>query len=201
MVIKMGKIIKTNLFIKLFIFFCITISSCGHNSGKEKRKDKAIESLNKNIGEKFIVDNFIDTSGEEIKLDYTQSDITVIDFWFNDCPPCNEEMSQFRDLIKGKDKKITIISISVSSYEFWKKLFIEKTTRYAFLTTSIPNWQHVNLKSNDDPRLKHSISSDRLNELTTKLNVTFFPAYFVLDKNGVIKARPISAVEYIKQKL
>jgi len=199
---KMGGIMKTNLVIKLLIFSFLTgVYSCGDDPGKEKRKEKAIESLNENIGEKFNIENFIDTSGAQVKLDFTRSDITIVDFWFNDCPPCNEEMSQFEDLIKGKDKKITIISISVSGYEFWKKLFIDKNTRYTFLTTSIPNWQHLNLRSNDDPRLKHAISSDRLNELTTKLHVSFFPAYFVIAKDGIIKARPISAVEYIKQEL
>ena len=198
----MGRIIKTDLVIKLLIFFFITGTfSCGHDSEKEKKKEKDLESLNKNIGEKFDIENFIDSSGSQIKLDFTKSEITIVDFWFNDCPPCNKEMSQFRDLIKGKDKQIIIVSISVSGYEFWKKLFTDKSDRYAFLTTSTPNWQHLNLKSNDDPKLKHIISEDRLAELTTKLNVTFFPAYFVVNKDGIIKARPISAVEYIKQKL
>jgi thiol-disulfide isomerase/thioredoxin len=198
----MRKIIKTSLVIKLLIFFFITGAlSCVHNSAKEKKKEKDLESLNKNIGEKFDIENFIDTSGSQIKLDFTKSEITIVDFWFNDCPPCNKEMSQFRDLIKGKDKQIIIVSISVSGYEFWKKLFTDKSDRYAFLTTSTPNWQHLNLKSNDDPGLKNTLSEDRLAELTTKLDVSFFPAYFVVNKDGVIKARPISAVEYIKQKL
>ena len=198
----MRRIIKTHLLIKLLIFFFITGTfSCGLDSDKEKKKEKDLESLNKNIGEKFDIENFIDSSGSQIKLDFTKSEITIVDFWFNDCPPCNKEMSQFRDLIKGKDKQIIIVSISVSGYEFWKKLFTDKSDRYAFLTTSTPNWQHLNLKSNDDPKLKHIISEDRLAELTTKLNVTFFPAYFVVNKDGIIKARPISAVEYIKQKL
>ena len=107
-------------------------------------------------------------------------------------------MRQFKDLIKGKDKEITIVSISVSNYQFWKDLFLDSTKKYAFLKNSIPNWQHLNLKSNDDPKLKHLISEDRLEELTSVLNVSFFPSYFVIDKSGFIRARPISAVEYIK---
>lgn len=179
----------------------LLFSGCLFDSNKKDTEKKGPESLTKNIGEKFNTENFIDTSGKPVKLDFTKSDITIIDFWFNDCPPCNAEMAQFKELLKGKENKITIISISVSSYSTWKKLFIDKAPRYSFLTTEVPNWLHLNLQSNDDPRLKNSISADRLAELQTKLNVSFFPAYFIIGKDGIIKARPMSAVDYIKNKL
>ena len=115
----------------------------------------------------------------------------------NECPPCNKEMSQFKKLIEGKENEITIISISVSSYDFWKSLFTEKSERYSFLTTAITNWKHLNLKSRENTNLKNPISTDRLHEITNKFSVSFFPSYFVIDKNGKIIARPISAVEYI----
>ncbi len=187
-----------------YILVSILISviiSCNNDSGKKKVIKTEIDYLTKNVGIKFDLENFIDTNGKSIKIDFTKSDITIIDFWIDECPPCNAEMRQFEDLIKGRDKQITIISISLSGFEFWKQLFTEKKSRYSFLTTSLPNWQHLNLKSSDDPKLKHQISEDRLNELTSKLDVTFFPAYFVINKDGIIKARPISAVEYIKEKL
>jgi thiol-disulfide isomerase/thioredoxin len=177
------------------------LSFCKSNSkadpAQETNKQKDLESLSENIGEKFNIENFIDTGGKSIKLDFTKSEITIVDFWFNECPPCNKEMSKFPELLKGKDKQITVISISVSGYEFWKKLFTDKSARYSFLSASLSNWHHLNLKSNDDPKLKNLISSDRYAELTAKLNVSFFPAYFVINKDGIIKERPVSAVEYI----
>jgi hypothetical protein len=110
-------------------------------------------------------------------------------------------MSQFAELIKGRDGQISIISISVTGFPFWKGLFVNKNPRYAFLDNSLPNWHHVNLRSKDHPALKNLVSSDRLAELTNKWHVTFFPAYFVINKEGKILARPESAVEYIKTQL
>ncbi len=210
--------IKNYSLIPLFIFTLILcFCSCDTNSNKEEkkgkeekrridstlktRKEKGLESLNRNIGEKFTIDNYIDTSGTLIKLDFTKSDINIVDIWFNDCPPCNAEMSQFKNLIGGKEKRINIISISVSSFKDWKNLFTNESARYNFLKTKLSNWQHLNLKSNDNPKLHNKISEDRFNELKDKLSVSFFPSYFIINREGIIEARPISAVEYMKNYL
>ena len=210
--------IKNYPLILLFIFILsVCFFSCNTNSGKVEKKDKdgksridsslktrkqkGLESLTKNIGEKFTIDNYIDTSGTLIKLDFTKSDINIVDIWFNDCPPCNAEMSQFKELIEGKDKRISIISISLSSFKDWKNLFTNESARYSFLKTKLSNWQHLNLKSNDDPQLHNTISEDRFSELKDKLSVSFFPSYFIINKEGIIEARPISAVEYMKNYL
>ncbi len=189
----------------VIIFILISIITgfhfCKTNSKKENGKQKQLESLKENIGEKFTIDNYIDTTGTLIKLNFTKSDINIVDIWFNDCPPCNAEMSQFKELIEGKDKRINIISISLSSFKDWKDLFINESARYSFLKTKLSNWQHLNLKSNDDPKLHNKISEDRFNELRDKLSVSFFPSYFIINREGIIEARPISAVEYIKNYL
>jgi peroxiredoxin len=200
-----------------FFILIVCFFSCDANSSKvgkkdkeeksridssiKTRKEKGLESLNRNIGEKFTMDNYIDTSGTLIKLDFTKSDINIVDIWFNDCPPCNAEMSQFKDLIEGKDKRISIISISLSSFKDWKNLFTNESARYSFLKAKLPNWQHLNLKSNDDPKLHNILSEDRFAELKDKLSVSFFPSYFIINREGVIEARPISAVEYMKNYL
>jgi len=184
---------KTIILNLLFCSILVGFSFC--NSA---HKYKKVESLTKNIGDTFNIRDFLDTSGAPVNLDLTRSPITIIDFWINECPPCNAEMSQFEDILKGKEKKVTVVSISVSYFSFWKKLFIEKSKKYEFLTTSVSNWQHLNLKSNDDPKLGNEISLDRFEEIQAKLDVTYFPSYFVLDKNGIIILRPVSAVDYIK---
>lgn len=186
--------------ISLCIFIlCSWLFSCQASSDKENQIEKKKESLDKNIGNQFKIDNLIDTSSKPFTIDFTKSDITIIDFWINECPPCNAEMSQFADLIKGRDKQISIISISVSSFQFWNQLFADKSPRYSFLKASVSNWQHANLKSDADQTLKNLISVDRLSEITKKWNVTFFPSYFVVNKQGIILARPESAVEYLKR--
>lgn len=200
---------RKNYFIGYYRFY-ITVSflfvyniACNNQPKSDQLAEKAkqiqVESLNHNIGERFDISMFTDTSGKAVEIDFGVSNITIIDFWINECPPCNKEMSQFKKLIEGKENEITIISISVSSYDFWKSLFTEKSERYSFLTTAITNWKHLNLKSRENTNLKNSISTDRLDEITNKLSVSFFPSYFVIDKNGKIIARPISAVEYIEK--
>lgn len=158
-----------------------------------------LTALESNIGKKFELEHCIDTTGELEFINFKKSKITIVDIWMNECPPCNKEMSQFEQLLKGKDNEIRVYSISVSSFATWKELFLQSSQKYSFLKNKIPNWVHLNLKSEDDPRLKNTISFDRLNELQTKLSVSFVPAYFVLDSSGKIIATPVSAVEYIKE--
>jgi len=172
--------------------------SLNTDSAKNARRQPQEASLSKNIGDKFMIGNFIDTSGKPVTLDLSKANITIIDFWFDDCPPCIKELKQFKDILLHKENKVQVISVSINTYPVWKNLFIEKNDRFDFLNTSIVNWQHVDLATKDDPQLKHTISSDRVKEITDTLNVSFFPAYFVLDNDGKIIARPISAVEYIK---
>jgi thiol-disulfide isomerase/thioredoxin len=196
-------ILRNSCFYIAVSFMFVYHVACNDQSkpGKlsEKAKQIQIESLDKHIGERFNISMLTDTSGNPVEIDFGAAEITIIDFWINECPPCNKEMSQFKKLIEGKEKEITIISISVSSYDFWKKLFVEKSERYAFLTTQLPNWLHLNMKSNESSSLNNPISTDRLDEIANKLSVSFFPSYFVIDKSGRIIARPISAVEYIQK--
>lgn len=172
-----------------------------NDSALKSRKEKQLQSLNKNIGEKFSIENFIDTSGKSVKLDFSKSDITIIDFWFDGCTACIREMKQFKYLIQHKEQKITIISTCISSYTVWKNLFSGNIQGYSFLNSSIPNWLQLSLKSNDDPKLHNTLAEDRRNELTEKLDVSFFPSYFVINKAGIIIARPISVVEYIENNI
>ncbi|GAB2831773.1 peroxiredoxin family protein [Ferruginibacter profundus] len=203
--------------ILLSLSFLISFSSCNTKPDKtpeqdllqkyrtdsaiNARKEKGLKSLTKNIGEKFSIENFIDTSGKPVQLDFTKSDITIIDFWFDGCTACINEMNQFKDILKNKEHKVRIISTCISSYEAWKSLFIRKNDIYSFLTIPVTNWLQLNLKSNDDPKLHNSLSNDRKIELEGKLDVSFFPAYFVINKEGIIIARPMSAVEYIKNNI
>ena len=171
------------------------------DSGKKSNHDLGLASLTRDIGEKFPIDNFIDTSGTKVKLNFSTSDITIIDFWYDGCKACVEEMAQFKNIIEGKEKQVRIISTCISSYHVWRDLFTSKDYKYQFLKAPVRNWQHLNLQSTDDPKLNNTISMDRLKQLGDKLDVVIFPSYFVINKEGIIIARPLSAVEYIKNNI
>ena len=163
-----------------------------------EQKKIQVESLTKHLGEKFILDSLIDVNGNPGVIDCSKADITIVDCWFNDCPPCVEEMAQFKNLLDGKDKSVQVYSISVSSNKEWKLAFAKSSGRFAFLADHLSNWHHYNLMSADDSSLHNTVSIDRQQELKQKLDVTFFPGYFVLNKAGIIQSRPASAVAYLK---
>lgn len=185
---------------KTWVLFCISLILMLHSvcqSNASKKNDRQAKALLTHIGEKFQLDNIVDSSGNPVTLDLSGSDITIIDFWFNTCPPCIEEMMQFASLLPGKETKINVISLSVNNFPLWKKTLDEHSGRFSFLATSFSNWQHYNLRSAQE--VKQQVPADRLEELRDKYGVELFPAYFVLDKNGIILSRPASAVKFISE--
>lgn len=168
----------------------------------DKRYEKVYTiPLQNHIGEKFDIDNFMDSNGKKVKLDFTHSEITIIDFWFSDCPPCLQEMKQFRKLISGKDKEIKIISISINSYNEWSRVLKSSSNRFSFLSVPLSNWEHLLMRSVEDPKLNNEIAADNLKTLSDRFQSRNFPMYFVVDKTGTIIASPFSAVDFIKSKV
>jgi thiol-disulfide isomerase/thioredoxin len=187
-------------FISFTSMLLIAHYGCQTNLPNSNEKaEKLLKTLNENIGERFEVDNILDSSGKLVSLDFTNSEITIIDFWFKECPPCLEEMEQFAEIIKGKEKEISIVSISINQFWNWKSILEEPNGMLAFLANALPNWKQYTLQTSDNPKFKNWISSDRTKELQKRYSVSFFPAYFVVNKSGKILSRPKSAVEFIKQ--
>lgn len=184
-----------------YIISCLvvsfTFSACQGNS--DKRYERQINSLSKNIGDTFKLNNILDSAGKTVALDFRKTDITIIDFWNNSCRPCIEEMTQFKDLLRGKEKVISVVSISVNQFWVWKPTISEHKGVFSFLSDNVVNWKHYTLATIQDAKLKNTISFDRVEELQKRYNVTFFPAYFVVDKNGIIQSRPQNAVTFINQ--
>ncbi len=152
-------------------------------------------SLESHIGEKFHIENITDSTGKIIELDFTGSDITIIDLWFTTCAPCIAEMKQFAALLAGREKKITVMSLSINRFVPWKNALSGKNKIFSFLT-SVPNWKHYILQS-PAGETGGVISNTRTDELREKYKVLFYPAYFVVDKEGKILARPQSAVTFM----
>jgi thiol-disulfide isomerase/thioredoxin len=113
------------------------------------------------------------------------SKVTIIDFWFVGCAPCVSEMRQFDALLKGKEKEISIFSISIDDAKYWKN------PNSPFHTKTVDNWKFYALDSKALP--------DRHKYLQDLFNINHFPSYIVVDKEGNIIEVPISAVTYIKE--
>ncbi len=177
------------------IFSCLvlfaTLFSC-KSASRPSTGDKLTTSR-----ERFQIDHIVDTSGNEVALDFSGSDINIIDIWNNACPPCLEEMRQFPALIRYKEGKVTIFSISLTRFYIWKTTVKQHRGPFAILSTSLPNWKQYNFMSVMNSEKKSDFSSDRFVELIKKYNITSNPAYLVLNNKGEIIARPSSAVEYL----
>jgi len=191
----MFNLIKNSVLVVL-IFSIMVILACQTENDK-KRKEEKYKSLTLKIGEKFTFYNFIDSSGIITRVEFSKSEFTIVDFWFSTCPPCIEEMKMFEKVLAGKE--ITIMSVSINSYQEWKKSFDDTSPRFKFLQRKVSNWNHYVMISEENPKLNNSIPLDVQQKLLKELGVTFYPAYFVVDKNGNIIERPVSAVAYIQK--
>jgi len=160
---------------------------------KQGRMERIRTSLNQQVGEMFPLLPLLDTTASQVTPDWSQ-EITIIDFWYKNCPGCIEEMMQFEEVLKGKEAAVSIISISIDAYEDWKALMDGHDQRLSFITKPVTNWQHLLLKVNNGP-YSRGINSQHLSQ---KLAVMGYPSFFVVDKKGIIQATPESAVAYIQ---
>ena len=140
--------------------------------------------LNQNINKKIELNYIVDTLGNKVVLNFN-SKVTIIDFWFVGCAPCVSEMRQFDALLKGKEKEISIFSISIDDANYWKN------PNSPFLTKTVNNWKFYALDSKALP--------DKNTYLRDLFNFNHFPSYIVVDKKGNIIEVPKSAVVYIKE--
>ena len=176
----------------LFIPFIITVLFAFYKI-KKVRIERKRSAVNKYIGEKFPRLPLVDSTGNTFTFDLSKSGITIIDFWYKSCPQCIAEMKQFEEVLKGRQEKVSIISISIDQYDDWKTLLSGKDQRFSFLGNAVSNWLHLLLKFDTD-----SAKLNNAEYLSAKLGVAGFPSFYVLNKEGVIIATPTSAVSYIK---
>jgi thiol-disulfide isomerase/thioredoxin len=140
--------------------------------------------LNQNINKKFELNHIVDTLRNSVKLNF-ENKVTIIDFWFVGCSPCVFEMNQFNTLLKGREKEISVFSISIDDAKYWK------TPNSPFLNKTVNNWKFYALDSKSLP--------DKGKYLHDLFNFNHFPSYIVVDKKGDIIEVPNSAVVYIKE--
>jgi len=152
--------------------------------------DKPFEPIAANIGKTFEFKYLIDSAENPVTLKL-KSDITIVDFWYTQCPPCIAELKQFEGLITGRERDISILSISIDNLKEWKEIFQFRNSRFDFINAKLPNWLIVNLHPTDSTR-------SAVNYILKNYGFSTYPGYFVLNRFGKIIATPVSAVDYIK---
>jgi len=140
--------------------------------------------LNQNINKKLELNYLIDTLGNKVELNF-ESKYTIIDFWFIGCAPCVSEMRHFDSLLKGREKEISVFSISTDCTKFWR------IPNSPFFNKTVNNWKFYALDVKALP--------NNYKYLQDLFNFIHFPSYLVVDKNGKIIDVPHSAVSYIKE--
>ncbi len=140
--------------------------------------------LNQNINKKLELNYLVDTLGNKAELTF-KSHIAIIDFWFVGCAPCLTEMRQFNAILKGREKEITIFSISIDEARYWKN------PNSPYLTKTASNWKFYGLDS--------KVLTDKNKYLHDLFNISHFPSYIVVDQKGKIVEVPKSAGAYIKE--
>jgi peroxiredoxin len=114
--------------------------------------------------------------------------VLLVDFWFQGCQPCLEEMKLFPELLKKYDSELAIMSISIDSKEKTKYLLEKKPKPWNFLLPENKNWTFYNVNMKE-------------NSLITKLPVVEYPTYLLFDKNGKFINTPFSGIAGVENEL
>ena len=119
-----------------------------------------------------------DVSGHEVSLESYRGKVVVLNFWTKTCGPCMEEMPEIAELARILKPMDDVAVVTVST---------DDTAQEASDTLKAV------LKG--EPPFKVLIDPDAKN-VTGKYGTTLYPETWIVDKNGVIRARFDGAREW-----
>jgi peroxiredoxin len=119
-----------------------------------------------------------DIKGHDVSLESYRGKVVVLNFWTKTCNPCMEEMPEISDLAKILKSKDDVAVVTVSTDDTAKEA--------ADILKAV-------LK--EEPPFQVLIDPDAKN-VTGKYGTTLYPETWVIDKNGVIRARFDGAREW-----
>ena len=121
-----------------------------------------------------------DMKGHEVSLDSYRGRVVVLNFWTKTCGPCMEEMPEIADLARILKPKDDVAVVTIST---------DDTAEDATLTLKAV------LKDDKEPPFAVLIDPDAKN-VTGKYGTTLYPETWIIDKNGVLRARFDGAREW-----
>ena len=134
--------------------------------------DSGNESTNAATGSSFP--QFEGNDLDENKVDssiFAENAVTVVNFWFNDCKPCVEELSEMNALNdRIKEQGGEVIGVNVGTLDGNEE---DIATAKQILETKGAKYRNIYFDSNSDAG-------------KFALGVTAFPTTYVIDRNGNI---------------
>jgi cytochrome oxidase Cu insertion factor (SCO1/SenC/PrrC family) len=113
--------------------------------------------------------------------------VLLVDFWYQGCQPCLEEMKYFPELLNKYNSELAIMSISIDSKEDTQDLLELKPKPWNFLQSKNSDWTFYN--------------DDKKNSLVKELKVSEYPTYLLFNKEGELISSPYSGVAAVENKL
>ena len=118
----------------------------------------------------FAKYSFLDTDGSLINVKSAyDGKIRLIDFWTLNCSFCTDDLDKFYTLDLKQNQDFLIIAVNSDAFDNWNEYLIKNN-----LIDKHPQIIHFNLS--DERVLK-------------ELEVEFYPTYFLLDEEGLIRSR------------
>jgi peroxiredoxin len=119
-----------------------------------------------------------DVKGHDVSLSSYRGKVVVLNFWTKTCGPCMEEMPEIADLARILKEKSDVAVVTVSTDDTAQEA---SDTLKALLKDEVPFQVLI------DPDAKN---------VTGKYGTTLYPETWIIDKNGVIRARFDGAREW-----
>ena len=130
------------------------------------------------VGKKAPTFTLPDTAGVAKSLSNYQGKYVLLDFWGHWCSPCLKSFPKLKQLQQNFHDRLTLIGIAAeheSDAAVWKQT----------ISSHHLSWEHVSELKSDE------------GEVNEAYNITAYPTYFLLDKEGVIllKANDLESIE------
>jgi peroxiredoxin len=112
-----------------------------------------------------------DTRGHDVSIESFRGKVVVLNFWTKTCQPCMEEMPEIADLTRILKPYDDVVVLTVST---------DETANDATATLKAILKEEAPFRVLMDPELE---------VVRGKFGTTLFPETWIIDKNGVIRAR------------
>lgn len=126
--------------------------------------------------------------GELKSFSVYKGKVLLVDFWFQGCKPCLEEMKLFPELLEKYGSELAVMSISIDHKERTKYLLEQKPKPWNFLVSDKKNWTFYNDNRKDS-------------SLVHELKIVEYPTYLLFDKKGDLISTPNNGIGAVENEL